>query len=355
MAIRRLPNSWAYDFQLDGYGRHRKGGFRTKAEAEVAERRAREALLLGKKRITMVEAFDRYVAATTMKDRSRDSITWLWKERIEPELGHLYIEEVRTSTMDKLKQGLPKHLAPAARNRHLEIVRAVLRFMWKREELSHVPYVPMESKVRPHRDWYTEAERDRLLGGIFEQAPEWYCFFYLTARLGLRRGEVYAIEHRQIRNIPAQLVVDQALQVGTKSRPAKLVTRKNAEAYVLGISQDVVDAIKWHIREGHAGKRYLFSKDGTFPVYLDSYKRSLLKVQRALGLRELGHHAIGRHSVASQAVTNGVSIKAVQAQLGHRSEQSTHVYAHLGSKAQLRLVEGLRPKEPPHGIVREGG
>ncbi len=69
-------------------------------------------------------------------------------------------------------------------------------------------------------------------------------------------------------------------------------------------------------------------------------------------LRPLSHHGLGRHSVASQTVTNGHPIKAVQAQLGHRSEQSTHLYAHLGSHAQLRLVESLQPVAPPHVNVR---
>jgi site-specific recombinase XerD len=78
----------------------------------------------------------------------------------------------------------------------------------------------------------------------------------------------------------------------------------------------------------------------------------MMAVQRALGLRPLSHHALGRHSVASQAVTGGHSIKAVQAQLGHRSEQSTHMYAHLGSGAQLRLVEALQPAAAPHGTLR---
>jgi integrase len=72
-----------------------------------------------------------------------------------------------------------------------------------------------------------------------------------------------------------------------------------------------------------------------------------------LGLRMLGHHAIGRHSVASQAATGGESIKAIQAHLGHSSEQSTHKYAHLGSKAQFRVVEALAPVSPPH--ARSGG
>jgi integrase len=127
-----------------------------------------------------------------------------------------------------------------------------------------------------------------------------------------------------------------------------LVTRKNNEAYVLDLTDDIVDAIRWHIREGYAGPEFLFSKDGTFPRYIDGYKRPAREVQRILGLRPLSHHALGRHSVASQAVTGGHSIKAVQAQLGHRSEQSTHMYAHLGSGAQLRLVEALAPVAPPH-------
>jgi site-specific recombinase XerD len=78
----------------------------------------------------------------------------------------------------------------------------------------------------------------------------------------------------------------------------------------------------------------------------------LVAVQRALGLRPLSHHALGRHSVVSQAVTKGHSMKAVQAQLGHRSEQSTHMCAHLGSHAQQRLVESLQPVAPPHVNVR---
>jgi hypothetical protein len=38
----------------------------------------------------------------------------------------------------------------------------------------------------------------------------------------------------------------------------------------------------------------------------------------------------------------------VHAQLGHLSEQSTHKYTHLGSGAQKRLVEALKPALAPH-------
>jgi integrase len=233
-----------------------------------------------------------------------------------------------------------------------EAPEGALRFCWKRGTLAAILCVPTERAPKSKPDWYSEAERDRFLAEMFARQPRWYLFFYLSARLGLRVSEVYAIARSRLRDIPPQLIIDRGVQRGTKDRPAMLVSRKNNEAYSLDVTEDILDAIRWHIRQGYAGPEFLFSKDGTFPRYIDSYKRPMVAVQRALGLRPLSHHALGRHSVASQAVTSGHSIKAVQAQLGHRSEQSTHVYAHLGSRAQLRLVEGLQPAAAPHGTLR---
>ncbi len=351
MAIRKLAKSWQYDFKLSGHPRQRKGGYRTKAEAAAAENVARAKLISGAEQLEFGKAFELYLAATPMKDRSRDAVEHLWK-RIEPELGHLYIEEVDTSALDAFKLTLPQHLGPKSVNQHLILIRAILRFAWKRGKLPHVPYVPMVPVPTKHADWYTEEERDRLLAGMFRWQPQWYLFYYLSVRLGLRVGEVYAVSHRQVREVPPQLIVDQAVQRGTKQRPAKLVPRKNDEAYVLDLTQDVVDAVRWHVEQGYAGEEFLFSKTGEFPRYIDSHVRPLQMVQRKLGLRMLSHHYVGRHSVASQAATRGESMKVVQAQLGHRSEQSTHRYAHLGARAQLRLVERLEPAEPPHVNVR---
>ena len=144
------------------------------------------------------------------------------------------------------------------------------------------------------------------------------------------------------------MVVDRAVQRGYKDRPAKLGSRKNHEVYTTALGRDVLEVIRWHIDHGYAGPKFLFSQDGTFPKHLDSHKRPLRTVQKALGLPLLSHHQIGRHSMASQAATDGQPIKAIQAQLGHRSAQSTEVYAHLGSSAQLRLVKALEPASPPH-------
>lgn len=343
MAVRKLLQSWQYDFTISGYARQRQGGFATRAEALLAEKRAREDLVSGARKLLFRDGYTNYMTATSMKDRARDAYEHLWK-RIEPELGMLYVEQVDTRALDAFKRSLPKHLGPKSINQHLILIRAVLRFLWKRSWIKGVPYVPTESVPKKHVEWYTQQERDALLEGFFRLEPQWYLFYYLTTRLGLRTGDVYAIRHSRIRREPPQLVVDQAVQRGNKTREARLVSRKNDEAYVLDLTADVIAAIDWHVTEGYAGPEFLFSKTG----YIDSHVRPLTLVQQKLGLRLLSHHKVGRHSVASQAVTGGVSVKAVQAQLGHRSEQSTHKYAHLGSGAQRRLVEALTPTQAPH-------
>ena len=347
MTVRKLRNSWQYDIQISGYGRHRKGGFRTKSEALVAERRARQDLLEGRRRMTLADAYEAYMAATSMRIQSRETNAHIWL-RVQPSLGHLYVEEVTTSTLDVFKRGLPTRYGPATVNRYLEVIRSVLRFCWKRGHLASVPYVPMQSVPQTNPQWYSELERDRLFAGMFDLQPQWYLFFYLSARLGLRLGEVYAVAKSRIRDIPAQLSIDRAFQRGTKTRLAVLGARKNNRVLTLSLSDDIVSAIRWHIAQGYAGEDFLFFKGEHPPRYLDSHKRPLRTVQRKLGLRELSHHKLGRHSVASQAVTGGHSMKTIQAQLGHQSEQSTHMYAHLGDGAQLRLVQDLEPKNPPH-------
>ena len=345
--IRKLKTSWQYDFKYPGKPRVRKGGYRTRQAALAAGNQHLAKLESGVCEITLSEAFGLYMSATRMKDRSRDSHKHHWKH-VEPHLGQYLIEEIDTMTLDQFKQTLPIRYSPQTINHHLAVIRAVLRFMWKRGRLASLPYIPTESIPIRHQDWYTQEERDRLLDGMFRWYPQWYLFFYLTCRLGLRRGEVYAISHRQIRQIPPRLHVDQQVQVAKKSRPPMLITRKNDEAFTLALTPDILDAIKWHIDQGYAGKEFLFFQNDEFPRWLDGHMRLLRTVQKKLGLPRLGHHAIGRHSVASQAATGGESIKAIQAQLGHRSEQSTHKYAHLGNRAQLRVVEVLAPLAPPH-------
>ena len=51
--------------------------------------------------------------------------------------------------------------------------------------------------------------------------------------------------------------------------------RRNNKALTQAFTEDVADAISWHIRQGYSGAEFLFSKDGTFPVRINAHERSL--------------------------------------------------------------------------------
>ena len=345
--VRKLKLSWQYDFKLPGHARERRAGYRTKAAALAAGEERLDDILHGKKKVTFSQLYEQYMAATALENRTRESYEHLWK-RIGPELGHLFIEDVDTSAMDAFKLTLPKAHGPKTINQHLILISAVLNFALVRGKLKVVPHIPRVKVPKKARDWYTEAERDQLLKGMFDLQPQWYAFFYVSARLGLRLGEVYALTHQQVRDIPPQFIIDRAAERGTKKRDVRVKARKNDEVLILGIPEDVMQAVRWHVAQGYAGDTFLFCKDDQLPRYIDSHKGPLKRVQRALGLRELSHHSVGRHSVGGQAMTSGASTRTLQAQLGHRSIQSTEHYANIAPEAQLRLVQQLTPAQPPH-------
>ena len=73
---------------------------------------------------------------------------------------------------------------------------------------------------------------------------------------------------------------------------------------------------------------------------------------RTVRLLQFLRYGVHLAKVAADSFLRAHSIKAIQAQLGHKLAKSTHQYAHLGQRAQLRLVADLEPCEPPHFQVR---
>jgi len=58
MAVRKIAKKWQHDFRARGE-RYRKSGFRTRAQAIAAEKRAQEDAMSDRKRITLADAYER--------------------------------------------------------------------------------------------------------------------------------------------------------------------------------------------------------------------------------------------------------------------------------------------------------
>ena len=347
MGVRKRGDKWEFDFRHFGK-RVRDGGYPTKRMAELAEKKRQEELLSGGKQMTYAELWTEFLAATKHKPLTREKYIWLYDTYLRGTLGHLYLTEFSTHVFDKLKQQFDPKLGMSTVNLYLTLANAPLTFAWRRNWMPHPPWLPKEKEPVKRERWYTVEQRDAFLEGVFDHAPQWYLFFYLTCRLGLRRGEAYAIEHPQFLRETSELLIDKAAVQGTKERPLEIHLRKGNDTLTLRVTQDVFDAYDWHCKMGYAGARYVMVPGDVLPTYLDSHKSAMRTVQKRLGLPRFPHHAIGRHSVASQAVEGNQHPKAIQQQLGHKRAETTHRYMHAKKGAQLKILESLRPSHAPH-------
>ena len=149
----------------------------------------------------------------------------------------------------------------------------------------------------------------------------------LTSRRSLRDFEGPSSRH------PPQLVIDRAVQEGKGDRPALLVPRKNNRVLTLALTDDLVDAIRWHVRQGYAGPDFLFSQDA---------------VSTSGSMRIRGHFGpFNAHSVCENCRTTklvGIRWQARQQRRATRSEPFK-----LSSGICPRRVQSNTPTwEPVH-------
>ena len=143
----------------------------------------------------------------------------------------------------------------------------------------------------------------------------------LLARLGLRGGEVAALELDDVDWRAGQL---------------RLCAGKCRREHVLPLPQEVGAALAEYLRHGrppHGGRRVFLTLAAPVQPFCQAaavtkiVQRNLVRAGIPLG-RLTGAHML-RHTAASRMVNGGASFKDVADVLGHRSLQTTGIYAKL--------------------------
>ena len=363
------PGWWMF---IDHHGAQKKKCFKDKATAIRVSREVEKQLALGDFVIHEEEKpsrpfdtyFEKWLAGygpTRLKE-STQSLYWsAYKCHLEPcfgktEIADISREKVKKFLYDKVAAGLsrahvrnllsPLHecLNHAVEDGHLTVNPAA--------RTSRVLYVRKEEK-RSRIVFLTPDEEARLLAVAAESFPAWYPFILTLLRLGLRIGEVCALQWGDID------LEDRTVDVRRNYVDGRMTTPKNGSGRRIDMSRNLVETLR--VLQSERKRRTLkrgwgevplwpFLNEAGRPVDPDNFRKRIWhKVLEAAGLKYFPIHSL-RHTFASRLIQNGATLLYVQNAMGHHSAAYTlQTYGHLqptGNKDEVDKLDAVMTRKP---------
>lgn len=258
-------------------------------------------------------------ARPTKAESSLKSDIGLWQNRIAPEFGKYPLNEIRRRDVSAWHKREKKSLVAANRAKML-----LSRIMSLAIEHEHIEYNPClkvtlnAEKPRFHK--LSKTDIRRLLEAMsqdHDQSAATIAKLLLTT--GARRGEALKARWEEfdlkerVWSVPAEHIK------GGVRRKIEICRSLSAPATSL--------LTDWQETTGRdAGLVFPGIKDPSIPRY--DIKKFWDRVRKRSELPSIRTHDL-RHAFASLAIEGGMSLEKVGMEMGHRSTQTTHRYAHL--------------------------
>lgn len=235
------------------------------------------------------------------------------------------------------RPGLPKEtLKKKTQNYHLIALRSFLKYLRKRGVESYVPERIELAKVGARElDLISEKDLQNLLASPFEGSDgkrdigilRDKAILELLFSTGLRVSELCSLP----RNL--DLTLDEVVVRG-----------KGEKVRVVFLSNDAKKAIKEYLDKRVDVDPALFIQFGKAAKKAESLRLTSRSIERIIKLyatkagisKKVTPHVL-RHTFATDLLSNGADLRAVQMMLGHASISTTQIYTHITDK-QLRDV-----------------
>jgi integrase len=316
-----------------------------KATALVVARRIREALILGSLNLpTESETFKTYATrwladgADNRKASTQRFYTFNLELHLEPLLGAVPIAEVTRAHCRKvIAECRKKGLRLASLYGVQRTLSAILSQAVEDAHLTANPglrmgkYLRSADEVRPVINPLTPAEAHHFLTVIDTHWPDYYAFFLMALRSGLRLGELLAIQWGDLDFHGRFLQVQRNLVAGKLTTPKSSKRRRvDMSAHLAGTLERRLTAAKAAaLKAGTPRPAWVFTNTLGEPLDGDNVRRRVF--EKALTKAKLRHIRIHdlRHTFASHLIQNGESLAYVRDQMGHSSITVTvDVYGH---------------------------
>lgn len=280
---------------------------------------------------------------------------------IKPAIGAVKLDELDTNTIqgfyNRLQRGTrgkPALSPKTVRNIH-GVLHAALQQAVAEGTLHHAN--PTEACKLPRKDQKEMRPLDEDETRRFIEAVKGHCYeiiFLVALFTGMRQGEVLGLTWDCVDFKRGVIKVNKQLQKDAGGGSSySLVTTKNGKGRVITPPHYVMQLLEdqrkrqaeWKHRAGPAWQNKInlvFTSELGTPVLHHTLYHNFKHVVESLGLPEVRFHDL-RHTYAVAAISAGVDIKTVQANLGHATASFTlNVYAHVTEQMNRASAEKMQ-------------
>ncbi len=261
-----------------------------------------------------------------------------------PQFGNRNLADINPVEIENWLLDLP--LANNTKNHIIGTLGIILKEAERENIIQYSPVTKVDSLAKnyKHRDIFLIEELNRLFPGDLNKlktiwrTEEWSVLFLILATTGLRRGEILAVEWRQIVWAKNGILVDQAVKADGKIGETKFGKHRAAL---------LSDKVKKFLSHWYSVTPFnkvtdlvFFGADAHIPIspatVSKQLKPALIKAGIARGDRNLVVHSF-RHTYNTYA-RNILSGELLRQLVGHESEDMTNRYDQASANDKLDAI-----------------
>lgn len=265
------------------------------------------------------------------------------KNHILPVFGKNKLQDINKSAINRFLNDLSnKSLKPAS----IDYIRRVFMNVMKAAlDSGYIKINPVKGTIKPKitkkkLEVYTPDEIQIIFNHLDEEPKHWQYFIKLALATGMRKGELLALQWKDIDFKENTIHIQYSLQ-NTKEHGYKIKEPKTESSKrIIKVDPYILKEIKNQLESNrfkswtNEGETYnlVFNIDGK-PLYPSSPRKWWDRFLKRISMRSLTIHDL-RHTHATFLIENGVHPKVIADRLGHASITTTmNLYGHQIQKA----------------------
>lgn len=373
-SVRKKGDTWYYRIELgivDGKRKQKeKGGFRLKKDCETAMTKAIHDLennfVLPDEKLSLDDIVQNFLTHTkaTKKLNTSERYESIYNGHIKKDLGDLKAMKVSPERLEKLFAD-KKDLSGSTLQLIYTVINSSFDRAIKQKKLNDNPckYIERPTRKKPKTEVLTSDEVLMVLDELDLNKYNDYIMFIalnICVELGLRRGELAALQWKHIDNNKKTITIEDNLiyvdghtylnnddlktESSTRTLPA-------SDALLSLLDQHRKKQLSNQVRYGeHYNKNkyndeyqnFVMTWENGKVVHPNYYTMRIKKIMQKLGIeKNIRFHDL-RHTNATLLIQQQVDFKTLQKRLGHADFSTTmNIYAHVTEDMQRDATDKI--------------